>query len=374
MRKSIHIGTVLGIPIRVNYTWLIIFGLVVWTLANGYFPFVVPGMSEKTYWTMAVISAVLLFGSLLLHELSHSAVALKNKLPIRGITLFIFGGVAQMEKEPQDPGTEFRMAAAGPACSLVLSAAFFGSAILLSYAGAHPAVIAVARYLYIINLIVAVFNLVPGFPLDGGRVLRAALWSHYNDLKKATRVASRFGKGFAYLLMALGLFNLFGGALISGIWFILIGFFLFEAAESSYQQVAMKSALSGIRVQDIMTKSVITIDAKATLDRLVDDYFFKFRFTSFPVIRDDMLMGLLTLHNVKEVPKEKWGETSAEQAMVPLSSAILVHPHAEAMTALSKMVRNGTGRLIVVEDHKVLGILSQRDVMRLFEVRSDLEH
>jgi CBS domain-containing protein len=226
----------------------------------------------------------------------------------------------------------------------------------------------------LINTIVAIFNLVPGFPLDGGRILRATLWHFYHDLKRATRVASNFGKGFAYVLMGIGILNIFAASLISGIWFIFIGLFLLEAAETSYKQVEMKKALSGIHVRDIMTKNVVTIDAKTTLDKLVDEFFFKFRFTSFPVISEDMLVGLLTLHNVKDIAKSKWGETTAEQAMVRLSDSILIKQSADVMTALSKMVGSGIGRLIVIEDHKVVGILSQRDIMRLFEVRIDLEH
>jgi len=374
MRKSVHVGTVYGINININYTWLIIFGLVVWTLAVGYFPHVSPGLAGPSYWIMAVVSALLLFGSLLLHELSHSVVAVKHNLPIRGITLFVFGGIAHMEKEPPDPGTEFKMAIAGPICSLVLAAFFWGLTVLLANISVSDAVLAVTSYLYMLNIIVAVFNLFPGFPLDGGRVLRAGLWNHYKDLKKATRIASKFGKGFAYILMGFGILNLFATSFITGIWFIFIGLFLLEAADQSYKQVEMKKALAGIHVRDIMTRNVITVQAEVTLDKLVDDHFFKYRFTSFPVISDDMLVGLLTLHDVKEIPREKWARTPAVQAMIKLSDAILISPSAEVMAALAKMVGSGIGRLIVVEDHKVIGILSQRDIMRLFEVRIDLEH
>ena len=373
MKKSIQVGRVYGISININYTWLIIFGLVVWTLTVGYFPYVTPNLPLSTYLIMAVISAALLFLSLLAHELAHSVVALRNNLPIRGITLFIFGGVAHMEKEPDDPKTEFKMAVAGPVCSLVISFIFWVTTQVLFTLKAPMPVIAVTSYLYILNSIVAVFNLVPGFPLDGGRILRSLLWSHYKEIKKATRIASNFGKAFAYILMAYGILNLFTSSLLTGIWFMFIGMFLFEAAETSYQQVAIQKALHGIHVNDIMTRSVVTVDAKTTLDYLIDEYFLKYRFTSFPVIANEMLVGLLTLHNVRDIPKDKWPQTTAEEAMVKLNSAIIISPETEITYALSKMAASGIGRLLVVEDHSLIGILSQRDVMRLFEVREDLE-
>jgi Zn-dependent protease/predicted transcriptional regulator len=373
MKKSLHIGTIFGINININYTWLIMFALVVWTLAIGYFPSVLPGAQVSTYWAMAVISAIFLFASLLMHELSHSIVAIKNKLPIRGITLFIFGGVAHMEKEPETPKVEFEMAIAGPLCSLVLGMLFWVITIVLIGWNAPGPVIEVTSYLRFLNIFIAIFNLVPGFPLDGGRIFRAILWHYNRDLKKATRIASDFGKGFAFILMAFGAVNLFM-SFITGVWFIFIGLFLLEMAETSYRQVEMNKALAGIHVRDIMSRDVITVNADEKLDRLVEDHFFKYRFTSFPVITNDMLVGLLTLHNVKDVPKEKWPSTTVEQAMVSLSDAIIIAPSAESIAALSKMVSNGIGRLIVIEDQKVVGIVSQRDIMRLFEVRIDLEH
>ena len=372
MRSTFNIGKILGIPIFINYTWFIIFGLVVFTLARISFPQTVPGLAREAYWFMALISALLLFSSLILHELSHSIVALKSRIPIKDITLFVFGGVAHMEKEPSDPTTEFKMAIAGPATSLAIAGIFFALTRIMESRGGPAPAIAVTSYIYLINAIVAAFNLVPGFPLDGGRVLRAILWKTFGDLKRATLIASRIGKGFAYFLMGIGLLNFFYGMAISGIWFIFIGFFLFEAAETSWQNVAMKSALNGIRVREIMTKGVITVDASDRLDRLVDDHFFKYRLTSFPVIKDDQLLGLLTLHDIKEVPKDKWAQTTAEDSMIKVNNMLLISPHSEVSEALQKMIQNGVGRLMVIEDHKLTGILSQRDVMRLFKVRNDL--
>ena len=373
MKRSIHVATISGIPIKINYTWFIIFALVVFTLAKGYFPVELPGEGDLTYWIMAVAAACLLFISLLLHELSHAIVAVKNDLPMKGITLFVFGGVAHMEKEPQSPIVEFKMAIAGPACSLLISVLFFLLTNVFFYLKFPLWAVVITSYLSMINLGVAIFNLIPGFPPDGGRLLRAALWKYFNDIKKATLIATNCGKGFAYILMGFGLLNIFAASFLSGVWFIFIGLFLLEAAEVSYQQTAMKNILSGILTKEIMTKDVVAVDAELHLNDLVDKYFFRYRFTSFPVISSDALVGLITLHNVKDVPRERWGETLTKEAMVPLSSLILIGPDVEVMEALSKMAANGIGRLIVVQDHKILGFLSQRDVMRLFEVRLDLK-
>ena len=233
MRKTIKLATIFNIEIDINYSWFIIFGLVVFTLAQGYFPGTNPETSPASHWFMAIISAVLLFASLLMHELAHSMVAIHNNIPIHGITLFVFGGVAHMEKEPPSPRTEFMMAIAGPIMSFCLAFFFWYTTYLLSQLNAPSPFTAITHYLFIINLFVGIFNLIPGFPLDGGRILRAILWHYQKDLKKATGIASSLGKGFSLLLIAFGLYNLITGSIISGIWLIFIGFFLQETANTS---------------------------------------------------------------------------------------------------------------------------------------------
>jgi Zn-dependent protease len=365
--------TLFNIPVEINITWFIILGLVIFTLARGYFPYTNPELSPTAHWIMAIIAALLLFASLLAHEFSHSLVAIRHKLSIRGITLFIFGGVAHMEQEPSSPGVEFKMAIAGPAMSFFLAIFFFGLTQAFYNLGLPKYVLSITNYLFVLNLIVGIFNLIPGFPLDGGRVLRATLWSYFNDIKKATAIASGFGKGFAFFLIAIGFLNLFTGAIIAGIWFIFIGLFLQEAAEVSYRQVVMKKMLSGIKVKDLMTQSVITVPADMTLDKLVDDYFFRTRHATFPVVEDDKILGLVTLHDIKEVPKAKWAQTSAKEVLIPLSRELVISKDADVMLALTKLASNRLGRLLVTEDSKFLGILSQRDIMRLFEFKSEIE-
>lgn len=373
MRKSFRLITLFNIPVEINFSWFIILGLVIFTLARGYFPYTNPELGAAAHWLMAIIAAFLLFASLLAHEFSHSLVAIKHNLSIRGITLFVFGGVAHMEQEPSSPSVEFKMAIAGPAMSFFLAILFFALTQVVYILGLPKAILSITNYLFILNLIVGIFNLIPGFPLDGGRVLRATLWNYYKDIKKATAIASGFGKGFAFFLIAVGFLNLFTGSIIAGIWFIFIGFFLQEAAEVSYRQVVMKKILSGTKVLDLMTQNVITVPADITLDKLVDDFFFKTRHATFPVVEDDTILGLVTLHDIKEVAKNKWPETTAKEIMIPLRKDFVISKDADVMIALARLASNGIGRLLVIEDSKLLGILSQRDIMRLFEFKSEIE-
>ena len=363
----------MGIPISVNYTWFIVFFLVTWTLAQSYFPKVLAGYPPVLIWLISVISALLLFITLLAHELSHSVVAIRNKLPIQGITLFIFGGVAHMTKEPQDPKTEFKMAIAGPLCSFALSFIFYVLTQLLYNLKFSMAIIAVTDYISFINMAVGIFNLIPGYPLDGGRILRSALWALFGDIRKATAIASTFGRIFAYMLMGLGFLYLFYGLTLSGIWLILIGFFVQEAANAGYQQVLIKRDLGGMKIKDIMSKNVIFVSGDISLLSLVDDYFFKYRFTSFPVLtQDGAVEGLITIHAVKDVPRQLWHSTKVKDAMIHLRKDLLIHQNIDAYEALPRMASNGVGRLIVTQDHKLIGIISQRDIIRLFEVKEDL--
>lgn len=373
MKKSIYLGTLFNIPVEINYTWFIILSLIVFSLARGYFPLTNPELDPGAHWLMAFIAALLLFASLLAHEFSHSLVAMKNNLPISGITLFVFGGIAHMEKEPPSPEVEFKMAIAGPLMSFFLALVFFSLTTALYNLGAAPAFLTITNYLFIINLVVGIFNLIPGFPLDGGRVLRATLWHFMKDIRRATAIAAGIGKSFAYLLIGIGLLNLFTGGLLAGVWFIFIGLFLQEAAETSYRQVVLKKLLGRTTIEKFVTSDVITVPANTFLDKLVDDYFFKYRHHSFPVVEDDQILGILTLHDIKHLDKTKWKETTAKQVMLPLNPDLVIHPSAHAMDALAQLSRNGLGRALVIDREKLIGIISQKDIMRLFEFKSEIE-
>jgi len=375
MSFNIKIGKVFGIRIEIHASWFIIFLLITWTLATAYFPSAHPELNSLAYWIMGIIAAILLFVSVLLHELSHSLVARKNGLPIRKITLFIFGGIAHMSDEPSDAATEFKMAIAGPLCSIALVIIFGFLAKFLSNLELWLPIYAVVKYLAWINGILAGFNLIPGFPLDGGRVLRAAIWKYTNDLRKSTLIASRVGKGFAFLLMGFGILSmLFTPNFISGIWLMFIGFFLYQAAEMGYMQVSLKKALTGIKVKDVMREDVITVDDFINLETLVNEYFFKYRYGSFPVVSpDDKIVGIITLNKVKEVDKNKWSQLKVSEVMDKNIDRISVYPDQEAASVMNRIVRDDIGRVLVINENKELvGLLTRRDIMQILKLRTDL--
>jgi Zn-dependent protease/predicted transcriptional regulator len=373
MKQAFKLMTAFNIPIEINYTWFIIFGLVLVTLAQGYFPITNPGENPLVYWLAAILATLFLFVSLLLHELAHSVVAKRNKLPIKGITLFVFGGVAHLEKEPQTPAVELKMAAAGPACSLALAILFYGLTVTFEKVHVPLIISSLTNYLFFINVFVAFFNLIPGFPLDGGRVLRAILWKVTNNIKLATKIATNLGKGLAILLMALGIARLLAGAFVAGIWIIFIGLFLMEAAQISYRQLVFKKALVGVHVYDIMSQNVIAVPAALSLSHLVDEYFFRFRFNSFPVIEEDRIIGVVTLHDVKAIAREEWATKTVASIMLPLTTSLTTSSHNSITSILPLLATNGLGRVLVMENEKLVGIVSQKDIARLFEIKEGLE-
>ncbi len=373
MNRSFKLVTVLGIPVEINYSWFIIFGLVSYTLSVFVFPATSPQLNPMIYWIMGIATALLLFLCLLLHELAHSWVAVSNNLPILSITLFIFGGVAQMSDEPQNPDLELKMAAAGPLVSLLLGGFFLGVSLLLYRFAALRAFASISDYLVILNLSVAVFNLFPGFPLDGGRILRSLIWKATGDLRQATRIASNFGKGLAFVMMAGGFYSLVMVDLIRGLWLIFLGLFLMQAAETSYQQMRMKKMLSSIRVENIMSKNVVTVPVSINLDRLLEDYFFRFRFASFPVVEDDTLFGIVTFHDIKAIDRNRWGATTASEVMVKIGESLIIDKSSDLLAALSKLSSNPVGRVLVTENGKLVGIVSRKDILKLFEFKEGIE-
>lgn len=372
MKSAVKVGALLGIPVEVNYSWLLIFGLVIWTLATLHFPYHAPGLPQSYYWTASAIAAFLLFASLLLHELSHSYVARRNGLPIKKITLFLFGGVAQMEKEPDLPGVEFRMALAGPLCSLFIAAFAYLAMIILVFYGVSGLAVETLEYLYIMNLTIVIFNMIPGFPLDGGRVLRAVIWHFNGNLRSSTRIATMFGKLFSFLFMLLGLYFLFARQFVSGIWFIVIGLFLHEAAELCYQQLILKKALLGVPVKDVMVSDVVTVPPDTTVDTFIKDFIYKHKHMGFPVAENGKLLGLIALQNVTGVPDDKKASTRIRDLMTEAKQDLLICPEHDALEALLKVTRSGLGKLLVVEGGRLLGLISQRDLVKLFEIKTHL--
>src|SRR5688572_24945113 len=294
--------TIRGIPINVHVSWLVIYGLITWTLATGYFPRALPELPAAAHWANGLLAAFLLFVSVLLHELSHSLVAIGQGLSVRGITLHVFGGVSHLEDEAPSPRAEFLIAVVGPVTSFAIAAGLWA----MSAAGLVQPVWAqaVVTYLVVVNVAVGIFNLVPGFPLDGGRILRAALWKWKGSLGQATYIASRVGVGFAFALMALGVFQIFGGTLVGGFWMILIGLFLRGAADASYSQMALREALARLPVREIMTREVVTVAPDATVEQLADA-FWSHHVTSFPVVDGGTVRGIASVQQVHAVPVEQ---------------------------------------------------------------------
>ena len=369
--RGFNVMRIAGIRVMVDPSWLIIFFLLVWSLATGYFPQARPPIEGRAAWVLGVAAALLLFGSVLVHELSHALVAQRAGVSVPRIRLFLFGGVSEMTSEPPDPRSEVRIAAAGPLTSFALAFAFY--AILLS---GLPSIVPGGRqlvvYLSALNLVLGLFNLLPGFPLDGGRLLRAWLWARSGNLLSATRKAGRAGSVVGFGLMGLGLIELVKGGNLGGLWFMVIGIFLNQAASASYESLLMRDTLSGCRVRQIMTQPVIAVPEHASLDELARDYFFRHPRGSFPVSSGELFAGMVSLDQLKSVPRDEWLRTPVRQIMTPAERLRPLGPEDDCTTALEAMVREEVGRLPVVSGGRIVGILSRRDVMQLLKVRSDL--
>jgi Zn-dependent protease/CBS domain-containing protein len=366
MGGTVRVLTIRGIPINVHVSWLVIYGLITWTLAVGYFPRALPDLPAAAYWANGLLAAFLLFVSVLLHELSHSLVAMAHGLSVRGITLHVFGGVSHLEDEPPSPRAEFLIAVVGPVTSFAIAAVLWA----ISAAGlVQPAwAQAVVAYLVLVNVAVGVFNLVPGFPLDGGRLLRAALWKWKGTLGQATYIASRVGVAFAFVLMALGVWQIFGGAVLGGFWFILIGVFLRGAADASYSQMALREALARLPVRDIMTREVVTVRPEATVEQLADA-FWSHHVTSFPVVDGDAVRGIASVQQVHAVPPEQRTQRQVSDLMRPLTDELTVGPDDSVFDALGKATRNQVGRLAVLKDSRLVGYLSLKDITHVLALR-----
>jgi len=370
--KGVKLFRVLGIQISLNYTWFIVFGLIAWSLASGYFPSYYPDLSRSAYWVMGFLGAFFLFLSVLVHELTHSYIAKREGIEVKEIILFIFGGISQLTKEPEDSKKELKVAIGGPLSSLVLALIFW---ILFKTTLRSPHLIlftGLLGYLAFINLSLAIFNLIPGFPLDGGRVLRALYWRKTGSLKKATRIASETGKWIGVGIIILGLFWILTGNLIGGFWFVIIGIFLRSAAEGGLQQVVMKGALEGVKVRELMSHGIISVEPSLHIDRLVEDFYLTHKHITYPVVKDEKIIGIVTLKQVKEVPRDQWVEKTVREVMMPIREEIMLDPDGEAVDALQKMIRTGEGRLPVVKDGKVVGMVTRKDILSLLEIKTDL--
>jgi Zn-dependent protease/CBS domain-containing protein len=372
--KPIELFEIFGFKVKIDPSWFIVALLVTWNFATLVFPAQLAGRTHATYWTMGVAGALVYFLSVLLHELSHSLVARTYGLEMRGITLFIFGGVAEMPMEPTTPRSEFVIAAAGPVASVVIGLVCGGLGLAGRLSGWPEPAVTVLLYLGLLNGALALFNLVPAFPLDGGRLLRSILWGWKKNLRWATRVSSTIGSGFGLLLIALGGVEIFTGSFTSGLWMCLIGLFVRNAAASSYQQLLLRRALEGETVARFMHPDPVTVPRGISVEELVKDYIYRYHYKMFPVVDDaGRLLGCVTARQVRELPRDEWDRQTVGALAARCTPENAVGPDTDAMEALSRMSRTGASRLMVVEGDRLLGILTLKDLLRFFALKMELE-
>jgi Zn-dependent protease/CBS domain-containing protein len=368
-RHTIPLGRILGIPIGLDYSWFLIFVLITWTMAVGYYPAEFKNWPVAQYWFMGAVTAIMLFVSVLLHELGHSVVAMRYKVPVRSITFYIFGGISLIGTEPPTAVAGFWITIAGPAVSFVLAALF--SLMQPFFAGAAP-LLALSKYLAYINGALGLFNLVPGFPLDGGGVLRAIVWGVTHNMRRATLIAANVGRFIAYLFIFFGVWQMLGGNFMNGLWIAFIGWFLESAARGQVQQLALHDLLAGHKVSQAMSPHYLAIPSSTTLQQLVDDHILGYGQRSFLVKEGDHVIGLLTLHHIREVPRSQWPITTAGQIILPVVEIKRVQPDSDLWAAMEEMDRDGVNQLPVMMEGKVMGMLRREDIITYLRTLQEL--
>jgi Zn-dependent protease len=368
-RRAISLGRILGIPIQLDYSWFLVFVLVAWTLAAGYFPAEFKNWPAAEYWIVGIVTAVMFFLSVVLHELGHAVVARRYQIPVSSIKLFIFGGVSQIEHEPPSAGAEFWMAVVGPLVSFALAGIF---ALLQPVFASFAPLLALLKYLAYINAALGAFNLIPGFPLDGGRVFRAIVWGATHNLQRATVIAGTAGRFIGFLFILFGVWQVFAGSFINGLWIGFIGWFLESAAMAQVQQQQIQGLLAGHKVSEAMSRDYTTIAPDITIQQLVDHHVLGSGQRSFIVQKNGHVDGLLTLHDIKEVPRDAWTMTAASQIMIPVERLIRTEPDRELWDAIEEMNHDGVNQLPVMADGRILGMLRREDLISYLHTLREL--
>jgi Zn-dependent protease len=365
---SVKVGKISGITIKLHYSWFIIFVLMAWSLASGYLPDGYPDQSTTFYWSVGIMAAAALFLSVLIHEVSHSLVAKRYKIQVESITLYFLGGVSETAEEAHTAKEELRMAVAGPATSLGLGVVFYllwlGSAITLPLA-----VVAVLEYASYINFLLAAFNMIPAFPMDGGRVLRAIIWERRKDILPSTRLATFVSKVISYGFIALGLMDMFFYSGFDGLWLLIIGYFVSSSADASMNETRISQALAGVKVEDIMSREVHTVEPGISIQDIVNRYFSTYKHHGFPVVSQGELIGIITLEDVRRVPPESWDERRVDGVMKPFKELLTSKPGDAALDALIKMAKGNVGRLPVLDEGRLVGIITRSDITKAVQTR-----
>ena len=375
MKGSWRIGRIAGIEIGIHYTWLLALVIFTWLLGQSYFPGTYPGWQTYSYWVAGFLATFILFISVLIHELAHSIVARSRGLPVSSITLFILGGVSNLTEEPEKPGLEFVMAIAGPASSLVLAGIFWVIWYLL---GSQVIFLkAIFGYMALANALLAGINLLPGFPLDGGRVFRSILWKTTGNLLKATNIATIVGRLFAWVFMGVGLLLAFGVSILgisgflNGLWFVFIGWFLNSAADSSRQEATLREHLTGVLVGQVMEKDVESVHSDTNIADLVQTIFIQKRKRAIPVTDGDNLIGMVTISDIKGLPQEKWQTTLVSQVM-HRDPIHFVKPEDDLNAAMKLIAQNDLNQIPVLSQGKLVGILTRADVINYLHLSQEL--
>lgn len=362
-------GKIWGIPIGLHTSWFLFFLFLTWSLAIGYFPREFPQFPLISNIVLAVVTSLFFFVSVLAHELGHSIIAIRNKIPVQGITLFIFGGVAQIGHEPRTPGEEFRIAIAGPLVSLGLAGIFGGIWLITQN---FPLLAAPGVYLMRINWILAIFNMIPGFPLDGGRVLRAIVWRYTNNFQRATQIASFTGQVIAFGFIGYGVYVIFQGNLMNGLWMIFIGWFLQNAAASAYTQMNLRHAITGIKVSQVMSRECSEVPRLVSINQIVENNVLQGGQRCFFICDQGKLNGMITLRDITKLPQTKWRFTTAEQVMIPFERLIYVDPDTELLEALQIMDSEKIAQIPVVQNNNLIGTLTREQIIHYLRLRSEL--
>jgi Zn-dependent protease len=369
VRSTLPLFRVHGIEVGVHVSWLIVFGLVTWSIAMGFVPQVLPGIAPVEAWIIGAISAVLLFASVLLHELAHSFVAISRGLPVHSITLFLFGGVSNLSGDSKDPRTEFLIAIVGPLTSFAIA----GAALLLANFPLDERIGVVVTYLIVVNALLGAFNLIPGFPLDGGRVFRSIIWRATGSVRRATEIAAAVGQLVGFGFVAWGILRVFDGDLLGGLWTAAIGIFLQSAAGSSVQQLALEQRLRSVRVRDAFTPDDDAAAPELTISELIEDHILGRKRRAVLVTQNGQLVGIVTIGDLQKVPSGARGRTTVREVMTGLDGIVTTSPGTSLREAADVLARHGFDQLPVVEDGRPLGAITRADIMREFQIREALD-